>query len=99
MTFLAGSLPTRVEARRLQPVSADQEDSLLITVAFAGGSLGARASPATGARSFPKERLEVFGAGRVGVLDDFRRLETTQAGRRRSWSSPFSQEQGHRAFW
>lgn len=99
MTFLAGSLPTQVEARRLQPGSADQEDSLLITLAFAGGALGSIAYLANGDKSFPKERLEIFGEGRVGVLDDFRRLETSQAGQRRRWSSPLRQDKGHRALW
>jgi len=99
MTFLAGAPPTQVQARRLQPVPAEQEESLLITVAFAGGALGSIAYLANGDKSFPKERLEVFGGGRVAVLDDFRRLETSQAGRRRSWSSPFRQDKGHRAVW
>ena len=99
MTFLAGSPPVRVEARGLQPGSADLEDSLLITVGFAGGGLGSIAYLANGDRSFEKERLEVFGAGRVAVLDDFRRLETSDSGRRRRWTSPWRQDKGHRALW
>jgi hypothetical protein len=38
---------------------------------------------ANGDKSFPKERLEVFCGGRIAVLDDFRMLETLQAGHRK----------------
>jgi predicted dehydrogenase len=38
---------------------------------------------ATGDKSFPKERVEVFGGGAVAVLDDWREVTVSRAGKRR----------------
>jgi hypothetical protein len=42
---------------------------------FADGSIGTVHYLSNGHRAFPKERLEVFAAGRVLQLDNFRRLK------------------------
>jgi hypothetical protein len=39
---------------------------------------------ASGDKSFPKERVEVFCGGRIAVLDDFRALELVGTGRRKA---------------
>ncbi len=49
-------------------------DTFTLQLAFADGSIGSVHYFANGSRSFPKERLEVFCAGRVLQLDNFRRL-------------------------
>jgi predicted dehydrogenase/threonine dehydrogenase-like Zn-dependent dehydrogenase len=49
-------------------------DTAVITLRFADGSVGAIHYLANGHRSYPKERLEVFAAGRVLQLDNFRTL-------------------------
>lgn len=55
--------------------SGDQEtandDSVLITMRFADGSSGCIAYLAEGDKTLPKERVEIFGEGKVFVLDDF----------------------------
>ena len=51
-----------------------QQDDFTISLKFADGSLGTIHYLASGHRSFPKERVEVFCAGRVLQLDNFRRL-------------------------
>lgn len=48
------------------------DDSVLITVRFADGSNGCIAYLAEGEKTLSKERLEIFGEGKVFVLDDFR---------------------------
>jgi len=45
-----------------------------LQLSFADGSFGTVHYLANGSKAFPKERLEVFAAGRVLQLDDFRRL-------------------------
>jgi predicted dehydrogenase/threonine dehydrogenase-like Zn-dependent dehydrogenase len=50
------------------------DDKVTITLEFADGSVGAVHYLANGDRGFPKERLEVFCAGKVLQLDNFRRL-------------------------
>ena len=49
-------------------------DTVSIQLNFSDGSLGTIHYFANGAKSFPKERLDVFASGRVLQLDNFRRL-------------------------
>lgn len=76
MRFLAGAEVVSVQARRMGeargvPVT---EDKAAITLGFADGSFGTVHYLANGPASFPKERIEVFAAGRVLQLDNFRKL-------------------------
>ncbi len=49
-------------------------DTATIQLEFADGSIGTVHYFANGSKAFPKERLEVFAAGRILQLDNFRRL-------------------------
>lgn len=49
-------------------------DTVCLQLGFADGSIGAIHYFANGSKAFPKERLEVFAAGRVLQLDNFRKL-------------------------
>lgn len=51
-----------------------EEDNAAITLGFADGSWGTIHYLANGHSAFPKERIEVFCAGRILQLDNFRRL-------------------------
>lgn len=77
MRFLAGSPVVSVQARRMGEAAGVSvtEDKATITLGFADGSFGAIHYFANGAASFPKERVEVFAAGRVLQLDNFRKLK------------------------
>ena len=77
MRFLAGSPIVSLQARRMgdAPGVAVTEDKAALILGFADGSLGAIHYLANGAASFPKERIEVFTAGRVLQLDNFRKLK------------------------
>jgi len=56
------------------PALAVRDDKVSITLTFADGSVGTVHYLANGHKGFPKERLEVFAAGRVLQLDNFRSL-------------------------
>jgi predicted dehydrogenase/threonine dehydrogenase-like Zn-dependent dehydrogenase len=77
MRFLAASPIVSVQARRMgdAPGVAVAEDKASITLGFEDGSFGTILYLANGAASFPKERVEVFAAGRVLQLDNFRKLK------------------------
>jgi predicted dehydrogenase/threonine dehydrogenase-like Zn-dependent dehydrogenase len=77
MRFLAGSPIVSVQARRMGefPGVAVTEDKASITLGFEDGSFGTILYLANGAASFPKERIEVFAAGRVLQLDNFRSMK------------------------
>ena len=76
MRHLAGCRVVSVQARRMgdSPSVAVTEDKASITLGFEDGSFGTILYLANGAASFPKERVEVFAAGRVLQLDNFRKL-------------------------
>lgn len=71
LRFLAGVEITAHHSVRLQAATAD---TVTIQLAFADGSIGTIHYFANGSKSYPKERLEVFAAGRVLQLDNFRKL-------------------------
>lgn len=64
----------RVTALGPHPNLAIRDDKVSITLRFADGSIGTIHYLANGNKAFPKERLEVFAAGRILQLDNFRRL-------------------------
>ncbi len=71
LRFLAGS---PIESFQVASMAAGTADTAQISLRFADGSLGTVLYLANGSKAFPKERLEVFAAGRVLQLDNFRRL-------------------------
>lgn len=76
MRFLADAPITSVQARRMGDTDAEAvtEDKAAITLGFADGSFGTIHYLANGGASFPKERVEVFAAGRTLQLDNFLKL-------------------------
>ncbi len=56
-------------------LTSENGDTVSIQLRFANGSIGSVHYFSNGSKSFPKERLEVFVAGRVLQLDNFRKLK------------------------
>jgi predicted dehydrogenase/threonine dehydrogenase-like Zn-dependent dehydrogenase len=88
ITFLVGAPPTAVSAHALPDLGRYREDNVSMTFTFPDGSIGVVDYLANGDASFPKEKLDVFCAGKVAVLDDFRLLETWQGGNRKQMKAP-----------
>jgi predicted dehydrogenase/threonine dehydrogenase-like Zn-dependent dehydrogenase len=74
LRFFAGHAIVDARAQALAVGSGAPRDTVAITLSFADGSWGTIHYLATGHASFPKERIEVFCAGRILQLDNFRRL-------------------------
>lgn len=83
LRFLANQPITGVTARALGGTSAvagqgettwSCSDSMVITLEFADGSVGAVNYLANGSKRFPKERVEIWSDGRILALDNFQRL-------------------------
>ncbi len=83
MQFICGRRPTKVYAQSLRVANEkiSDGDNLSILISFEGGSVGTLCYNTVGSSSFPKERLEVYGGGLVGVIDDFRALEIVKNGK------------------
>ncbi|WP_417662475.1 bi-domain-containing oxidoreductase [Pseudomonas sp.] len=77
MRYLAGSKIVSIQARRMgdHPSISITEDKASITLGFEDGSFGTILYFANGPANYPKERVEVFVAGRVLQLDNFRKLK------------------------
>ncbi|MFM8319501.1 MAG: bi-domain-containing oxidoreductase [Chloroflexota bacterium] len=99
LSFLVGAAPVSVQALGLPDAGRYREDNVVMTFRFSDGSLGTVSYLANGDKAFPKERVEVFCAGRVGVLDDYRSLELIANGRRTSRRAYLRQDKGHQAEW
>jgi len=86
VSFLDGSAPEFVYASCIAGKGAEvSEDSCFITLRLTSGSLGSVAYLAGGDKAFGKERVEIFGDGRVFVIEDFRRGVAVGGGSRRTY--------------
>jgi predicted dehydrogenase len=72
LRFLAGK---PIIHWQLMEMDAVTRDTVSFQLGFVDGSIGTVHYFANGSKVFPKERLEVFAAGRVLQLDNFRRLK------------------------
>jgi polar amino acid transport system substrate-binding protein len=60
------------EAINSENVKITPDDNISIIVKLANGSVGNIVYLANGDKGMPKEKIEVFGAGMIGVINDFR---------------------------
>lgn len=82
MQYLTGAVPVSVYAAAVAGGGeAVSEDSVFITLQFSDGSNGVIAYLAEGDRSLPKEHVEIFGEGKVFVIEDFRSTKLYADGR------------------
>ena len=99
LTFLTGAIPVEVQTRSLPNPGQYSNDNVVCSLRFSDGSQGTITYLANGDKAYSKERVEVFGGGSVAVLEDFRRLELIQRGRRSVIRSRWRQDKGHRDEW
>jgi len=98
MVFLIGQIPESVHTKALPDNGKYTRDNFVITMNFPDGSIGTISYLANGNKSVGKEYLEVFSGGRVGILDDFRKLQLfgKTAIKKREY---FKQDKGHASAW
>lgn len=84
MQFLTGVPPVSVFAESVSAKSPQivDADSVFITLRFADGSNGVVAYLSEGDKALAKERVEIFGAGKSFVIDDFRSGKIQDKGQR-----------------
>jgi predicted dehydrogenase/threonine dehydrogenase-like Zn-dependent dehydrogenase len=83
MHFLTGSRVRSVYAESVTSAdhAAVDDDSVFVTLKFADGSNGTVAYLAEGDRALQKERVEIYGAGRTFVVEDFHASAAYRDGR------------------
>lgn len=74
MQFFSNAKPVLVYAACLNSENSQikTDDNICIIVNFEDGSVGNLTYTANGDKSLPKEYIEVFCAGKVGIINDFR---------------------------
>lgn len=73
-SFIAGSSITEVSASLLDD-KKNLDDSITINLQFQDGSIANISYFSNGSKLIPKERIEIFSAGTVSVIDDFKTLK------------------------
>jgi hypothetical protein len=73
-----------------------QQDSFVLTLRYAGGSVATISYLGIGGPELRKERIEAFAGGRSAVIDDFRRVDVFPRPRV-SRARRTRQDKGHRA--
>jgi predicted dehydrogenase len=99
LTFLIGAPPLTVTAQAMPDGGRYNQDNVILNFCYPDGSIGTVAYLSNGDKAFPKERVEVFTAGRVAVLDNFRVLEMVHDGKRSVAHARLRQDKGQRAEW
>jgi predicted dehydrogenase len=96
--FLVGARIARVYAEAVSPGGAcgAGDDQAVVSLRFDDGSVASVCYFAGGDKGFPKERVEVFGGGRVGVIDDFKAVTLSERGKARAPKLP-GRDKGHKA--
>ncbi len=97
LQFLCGADCTEVHASAAADGvrGAADPDDLAIQLRFADGSVGSIIYASGGSPEFPKERIEVFGGGIAGVIDNWRKLSVRGPGVRLDRKRWLSQAKGH----
>jgi predicted dehydrogenase len=99
LSFLTGAAPVEVQTRSLPNPGQYSNDNVVCSLRFSDASQATITYLANGDRSYSKERVEVFGGGSIAVLEDFRRLELIQRGKKSVVRSRWRQDKGHRGEW
>lgn len=96
MQFVCDADPVNVSVKAVTDGNSPSDpDNIIISIAFSDGSIGTIAYIASGDPAFPKERLEVFGGGRVGVIDNWRQLLIQGHGKKIKQRCWLQAEKGH----
>ena len=82
LTWLCGAVPKYVHAVAL-PDPDGLNDTVSINLQFANGSIGSLVYFSNGSKEMPKEYVEVYNAGNIGIIRDFKVLEIYSTGRPR----------------
>ena len=96
--FLIGAriVGASAHAMRRNNSNVSGQDTAQITLQFEDGSIGSIQYYANGHRSFPKERVEVFGSGYILQLENFRILRGFGSPKLKSFRT-WRQDKGHAA--
>jgi len=94
LMYLTGAAPIEVYAQALPDHDRYSRDNITISIRFANHSVGTVIYAANGDRAMPKERLEIFCAGRTAILEDYRSVLLLKHGKKTAQN--FAPDKGHK---
>jgi polar amino acid transport system substrate-binding protein len=96
LSHLIGSTPIKVYAEVIMSTREDMmsKDNVSITFKYRDGSIATIIYTATGDKTFPKERIEIFNENSVAVIEDFRKVTFTRNGKTRTFGGS-KQDKGY----
>lgn len=94
---LVGTRAAEVSARALPNGGVYNDDNVAITITYTDGSVGTILYAANGDKRLGKERIEVFGGGRLAILEDWRTLTLGDGVRTTTRKARVGQDKGHTA--
>lgn len=94
--WLVNARPVTVTASSQVQAGSVMDENIVVTITYESGSVATLSYVVTGDRGLGKERIEVHGAGRSAVLDDFRQLHLYRGGRSSTERHRLRQDKGHR---
>jgi predicted dehydrogenase/threonine dehydrogenase-like Zn-dependent dehydrogenase len=97
LQFFSSSLVEYVYAASLKCGDYKKEDNVLITVNMQDGSVGTISYLANGDKSAPRERIEIFGGGAIGIIDNFKTASFSCSGKKKRFGNPLVIDKGGRA--
>lgn len=97
LQFLTDADPVEVYATSIHGDTGRflEQDNVVLSIAFADGSLGTVTYTAMGSKTFSRERIEVFSEEAVAVMEDFRKLELVRGAQKKT-KRLWSQDKGFR---
>jgi len=99
LTFLVGNPPKSVQTSSLPDKGKYHQDNISIHLEFPDGSIGQIAYLSNGNKRVAKEFLELFCAGQVATLNDFKTLEIIKDNYHDKQTIRWGQDKGHARAW
>jgi predicted dehydrogenase/threonine dehydrogenase-like Zn-dependent dehydrogenase len=95
--YLSDSLPKSVYAECISGSNEamPDEDNVAITIKLRNGSVGSIIYVASGDKSYPREKVEVFGKGSVALINNFKSMSFIKDGKTKKKRSYLSIDRGH----
>ncbi|MCP2621139.1 bi-domain-containing oxidoreductase, partial [Candidatus Aminicenantes bacterium AC-334-E05] len=94
--YFTDSLPVEVFAQNLESRAYKESDNVSIILKMQNGAIGSILYIASGDKRYTRERVEIFGGGAVGVIDNFRKAEFIYKGEKKKIKNWFGIDRGHR---
>jgi predicted dehydrogenase len=94
--YLTGALPVQVYATAIDQEGAWPSDNVFVTLTMSDGSVGTITYVSGGDRKYARERVELFGGGATGVIENFKRSTFVYRGRTQHYRGR-GVDRGHQA--